>query len=478
MQEQISPASTRTPGRSIRVAFAAAALLLPIAAIAAPWDFGVALDVGVIRTDNIFLENEGFEEGDTVYTIAPEFSLTTDGDRIDADIRYRPEGYFFSGQEDADDVFHVVDASLTASLIRDRFFVYLGAVNFQSAISSDGIFPTTNLPLSGNRIDLRTIELRPYWQQRIGQANLLLEVAFLDADYDDELFQGNNERAGQFRLDNIQRQQGLSWGLDYSIRRLEYELSAPFEYQRAAGELGVWLNRGFRIFGVGGSESSFENLFESNLDENFWEAGFQYTPNQRLNLEIAYGDRSFGKSLRADFSYVLRRGDVSFTYSEEPTSRGELAFDRRPILDLDNLDGFLDDAGLSDRFLRRRGELGTTITLSRSALTLRVFSERRELRTTAEGVPLDDGDYAGAAVRWSWDLGSRTTFGVGGDYGERDQSDRNDKLLRGQLDLMYSFGQRTSLRVEVARARQDGELSTVFDYIENQYRLLLRTEFF
>ena len=158
------------------------AILMPAAAVSAPWDYGVTVDLGVIHTDNVFLASDGQEETEVVYTIVPEFFLTKDDARLTANLRYRPEAYFYSDFSDADDVFHVLDASLTSALVRDRFFVYLGAVNYQSIITPDGRFPTSNLPISRNRVDSRILTARPYWQQRLGQANLLLEAAVGNID--------------------------------------------------------------------------------------------------------------------------------------------------------------------------------------------------------------------------------------------------------------------------------------------------------
>ena len=452
-------------------------LVMPQVTVAAPWEYGVIVDLGVAYTDNVFLSNDGLEESETVYTIAPELFLTTDGERLVANLRYRPEAFFYSKFSDADDVFQVLDASLTGALVRDRFFVYLSAVSFQSIITPVGTFPTSNLPISGNRTDSRTYEVRPYWQQRLGQANLLLEAGYRAAEFDSDLSQSNDERYGRFKLDNIERQQGLAWGLEYEYRRIEYDLSIPFEFQRAALDLGLWVNGSMRIFAVAGAETAFDNTFESNLDEGFWEAGFQYKPNQRLNLEFAAGERSFGTSLRGNFSYTLRRGEIALTYNEGPVTRGQLAFDRRPITNTDNLDNILDRPGRSDRFVQRRGELNTNIELSRSELTLRIFAEQRESRTTAGGIPLDDEEFWGAAIRWSWNVGTRTTLGIGADFSERDQAGRRDEIRRGQVDLTYKLTQRLSVRLEGMHSKQDGNESGAFDYTENQVRFLLRMEF-
>ena len=352
----------------------------PVAATGAPWDFGVDIELGVIRSDNIFLAVDGMEESETIYTIAPEFFLTTDSDRIDANIRYRPEAYFYDQYSDADNIYHVVDATMTGALVRDRVFLYLGASNFQSIILPEFEFPTSNVPISNNRIDSRTLEARPYWQQSLGNADLMLELSYIDVKYDDELIQSNNARTAKFSLDNIASQQGLAWGLNYEYRRMEYDMSVPWEFQRAALDLGFWVSGNARLFVVGGAETAIDNIFEANMDSELWEAGLQYKPNSRLNIEAAAGDRSYGTSFRLDLSYTLRRGETSLTYNEGPGTRGQLSVGRRPIEDTDNIDNILDRPGRSDRFLTRRGEWQTNINLSKSQFTLRVFAESREQR--------------------------------------------------------------------------------------------------
>ena len=54
-------------------------------------DFGVDINLGIIRSDNIFLAADGEEQSETVYTIAPEFYITSDDERFQADIRYQPQ---------------------------------------------------------------------------------------------------------------------------------------------------------------------------------------------------------------------------------------------------------------------------------------------------------------------------------------------------------------------------------------------------
>ena len=440
-------------------------------------EFGVDIDLGVIRSNNILLAPDGEEQSETVYTIAPQFYLTSDDDRFQANIRYLPQAFIYSEFEDADEVFHTLDASLTTVLVRDKFFLALDATNFQSVVTPDARVPSSNLPISGNRTDARVLRARPYWQQRLGQADLLIEAAYTDFEYDDSQYQSSNARDGYLQLGNIQRQQGFAWQIDYRYRRTEYEISAPWEFQRAALNLGAWINGSTRLFVAGGAETSFDDVLSSNMDADFWEAGFQYAPNQRLNLEVAAGDRSYGTSFRGNFSYQLKRGEFALTYNEGPANRSELLTDRGPITSSDNLDGLLDRAGESDRFVRKRGEFRANAELSKSDLTVRIFSETRELRSTAEGDILGDEELSGAAVSWSWRFGNKTTLGVGADFARRNQSGFDDELRRAEINFNYQLTQKLGLRLEAARFDQKGKESSDLDYAENQYRLFLRTSF-
>ena len=82
--------------------------------------------------------------------------------------------------------------------------------------------------MSENRTDSRTLEVKPYWIEKIGSADMLMEVGYRAVDYADETFQSSDERRGFFRIDNVRQEQGLTWGLEYQIRNMEYEQAMPW----------------------------------------------------------------------------------------------------------------------------------------------------------------------------------------------------------------------------------------------------------
>lgn len=459
------------------------ALVIPMPAMSAPWEFGTAVDLTLVHTDNLRLAVDGLEESETVFSVAPTFSLATNGDRLNADLQYRIETFFYFDAPEAKEIFHQVDANITADIVRDALFVYASAVNYQSIVSPDGTIPTNNLQITANRIDSTILEISPYWDQNLGFADIRVELGYIETNYDDKTTQSgsstqdNNERRGVFSLNNHSRGQGLAWGLDYQYRRLAYESAFPWEYQEASANLGYWFNGVLRVFVSAGIETPFDSFFDPAMEDESWEGGLQYRPNQRLNLELAVGKRSFGNTYRVQLSYKLRRGQTAFSYNEDASTRGELGLDRRPLISTDNLAGFLDRPGSSDRFIRKAAEWTTSINLSKSDMSLRVFTEKRDRRSTDVGVALSDERFSGAAFRWTWRLGAKSNVGFVVDHTRRDTSLSKDKLTRLAVDYAYRISQRFSVALLAQHSEQKNDQSSIVSYAENQYHLTLRAAF-
>lgn len=452
-------------------------------ALSAPWEFSTDIDLGITYTDNLLLAEDGEEIDDLVFVLEPTFFLVTEGDRLTADLRYRPSAYFYNDFSQFDEVFHTVDMSLTATLMRNALFVDASAANFQTIVTPDATIPTSNVPITGNRIDSRVLQIRPYWEQNLGFANILADIAFVDTTYDDlaetidNFAQDNQETRGSVNLNNYENQQGFAWGANYQNRRVDYDDSVPWKYERAGADLGYWVSSTTRLFVSGGLETGFDAFLEGGLDDDFWEGGFQYRPNQRLDFEVAVGERSYGDSYRGSLSYELRRGQFAMSYSEEPSTLGSTPFGRNPLVDTDSLDNALNRPSASDSFIRKRGEISVSFELAKSDMSLRVFSESREQRATIEGDTLDDEEFSGVAFRWNWRLGSKSTLGFLGDFSHRETDITNADLTRIAVDYSYRLSQRLSVMLMVQRSDDEGADIAGQAYVENQVRLTLRAEY-
>lgn len=428
----------------------------------ADWQFDTTLTASVTHTNNVALDPPGAEQSDSILFLSPLFSLTQESSRVNLGLRYSPQAVFYKELTEADNVFHVVDGNMNAEVVREHLFVDVTAAQFQTIVTPEGSFPINNLVASNNRADSRVLSVAPYWVQRFGSTELRIDAAHTRTDFDDDslrdsvFLQSNQSNTAGFRLGSIPKNFGATWSIDYNYQRVEYEEAIPWEYQRAAAQLGYWVVDSVRVFATGGKESAFDDFLSGALEDPFWEAGVQYSPNSRLNLEVAAGERSFGKSRRASLTHTTSRWQTSLTYSESPQTQGQLVAGRRPLRDTDNLDFLLDRPGDSDRLIRKRGELRTTLTLPKSTLTMRIFDERRTNRSTAEGATLQNDELRGAALRFDWRFGARTSLVFGLDKADRQGPIQDGEFWSVNTGVSYTLSSRVSLRLDLRHVEQDG----------------------
>ncbi|MEM1439262.1 MAG: TIGR03016 family PEP-CTERM system-associated outer membrane protein [Pseudomonadota bacterium] len=443
-------------------------------AIAQPWEFNAAADIGIIYTDNLFVDPVD-ETSDVIYAVIPSVSLSTEGERVSGRFLYRPEAYFYSDNNEFDDIVDVLDANFTFAVVPEAFSVFASAVNFQSIKSPEGDFPNSNIIVTDNRVDARVFEVRPIWDQRFGEVRAFASVRAIRSEFDDEVLQEQDALSSTFRLDNYAAQQGVSWQLSFRDESVEYENDIEFSYQQASASVGYWVGSGLRVFVVGGLETPLGRFDAAGLEDDFYEIGFESRPNRRLDLVVAVGKRTFGDSARLRATYRLKRGTTTLTYSQEPATRAGLLFDRRPIQDLDNLDRFGDQAGVDDRFIQKRGQWTTSLELARTQLQFRVFDERRDSRVGADGAILENEVLSGAAVRLGRQLGRKLEIGASVDAVRREEGERDNEFLQLSLDAGYALSARSSVSLELARRTQDNVADAGGDdSVEHQIRLFFR----
>ncbi|MFK8053042.1 MAG: TIGR03016 family PEP-CTERM system-associated outer membrane protein [Woeseiaceae bacterium] len=440
------------------------AMTLTTAAYAIDWDLETFVNASIVHTDNVTLAGDGLEESDTILVLAPQFNLTGESARVDLDLSYNPQAVFYDNTDGADQVFHVLDGIMTTELLDDRFFLDLVGSKFQTIVTPDGNFPLDNIPASNNRADATVLTVNPYWQQRLGRADLRVTAAHTRTDLDDESvdplllgnLQSNRSNTAGINIGSIPSERGITWSFDYNYQRIEYDDFLPFEFQRGALQLGFWANDNVRVFSTVGRETAFDDFFDGSPDSSFWEGGVQYAPSERFNFEVAAGDRSFGTTVRGALTYNTRRTRTTFTYAETPTTQGALFAGRRPLRDIDNLDGLLDRANAADRIVQKRGELSTTVELNRTTINWRIFSERQLDRFTADGTPLPDNDLTGAAFRFDWRFGPRTNLNFTADTAKRTGDLGDGDFWRIGVGAVYNVSSRLTLGLNIEHLEQNG----------------------
>ena len=171
--------------------------------------------------------------------------------------------------------YHRGEASLLGRTWGDSLTAEIGVRRGQVLSDPDQVIPPGRLPLSGNLTDQDELWVNPRLNRTFGGAvTLNADYRYSDISYEDVLAQQNKNQQGSFSLDNYVAGEGLTWALRYNWRRTEYELTAPWENQQASVELGFWVDRNTRIFGVTGKETAWDDPLDPSMVDPFWEAGF------------------------------------------------------------------------------------------------------------------------------------------------------------------------------------------------------------
>jgi hypothetical protein len=126
-------------------------------------------------------------------------------------------------------------------------------------------------------------------------------------------------QAVDFTLGLVPGESRFSGKAFYTWAHSDFEISVPYEFERAGVEGGVELSRSVALVGDVGKESALdESTSAGGLDSDFWSAGLRWERGQRTSLEARYGERFFGSSYEFEARHQARQLSFKASYGESP----------------------------------------------------------------------------------------------------------------------------------------------------------------
>lgn len=312
-----------------------AAVLVALASAAACGPAGAETTVqpyfglDLMWLDNLNLAGDGeSKQEEYIAQVAPGLRLNQKSQRLSTYLDYRLQALFYEDNSDLNEVRHNAALSADFTAVDNWLFLALDGSYFQSLVDPERPANTDNLFGVGNTSDTASGRVTPKLQHRFGDVELEASYSVGIVDYRDSsdstqvlLDDSRNEEAVA-QLSSADEQALVTWRALYEYQHAEYDISVPFEYERALGELGVRVLPGLRLIGNGGVESdAFDFPADGGLEESFWAAGFDWTRGQRFQLRVLGGKRFFGTSWEA---LLLTKGRVlalELGYEETPTTQ-------------------------------------------------------------------------------------------------------------------------------------------------------------
>lgn len=486
-------------------------------ALAGEWTVEPNLNIRETYTDNVNLAPKGDEEWDLITQVNPGLSVSGKGRRVTLDLNYRLQDLVYLQDSSRNNLFHQLSADSTAELIRDKFFFDANVNVSQQNVLNTGTVQRDNLSGGGDRANVVTYQLSPYWKEHLGSyADAELRYTQSGVAISSGQASDADRQEMEMNLTSGTASPLLSWSINHRTEKETRDGGDNFEQQesnaaaryRLTSELSLLLNGGY-------SASDFRTNRDTR-DGGYWsvgaawrpsrffaiEAGGGYNdkfltvdldPSSRTSLSVSYRDRSVGSnpgnSWEGELEYRIRRVRVGGRYFEETTTTQQLLLEQQVFQLLDPFgDPITDPSGepvlfavdiptLTDEvFVRERFELfGSIETGKRSDLDLRVFNEKRIFAQQG-----DNEDVSGWRANWNWRLRHHTTLTT---LLEMTRTGARTSVAGGDsdewqfsVDLKQSFGPDLDGTLRCSRRERDSSDSSG-DFAENRVEAYLTFSF-
>ena len=497
----LAPLSTETPGRGQR-----------------SWEIVPMLSVEETYTDNLRLSPSGSERSDWVTELRPGVSVSGRGARLRFNAAYSA-GVVYRAQEGSNDLFHNLNATGDAELVRQLLFVDTRASVSQSNVSLLGPQADSNVSNTANRTTVRTFLLSPYLRHDFGndaQGEARLTYSTVNSGSAGSSTNSDSNRIDT-RLFSGPAYKLFTWNLAYSKEHIDYSTttqSSDTETVSAYGRRLITPNLGLQAT-VGYEDNNYGISVpgSSPTKGTFWSLGPEWTPTPRTRLAATTGRRYFGPSHSLDFSHRTRLTTWSISYKEEvTTTRGQflvpstvdtagyldtlfLASIPDPIARQTAVQNFINQTGLpasmavplnfftTTAFLMKSWRASFGIQGVRNTVLANVFVVNREAAAANQFGAGDFGQTSstrqtGTSLLWSSRITEQTTSNssIGYTLSEIPGLAREDKQTYIRLGLTTQFQPRLTGTLSYRRLHNESN-QAASGYKENAVSALLNMRF-
>lgn len=326
--------------------FAMFGLLCTVSVHAGQWTITPRVSAGEIYSDNINLDDDD-KEGDLITEVTPGINIVGEGGRIEGELDYQIQNTFFLSNSDANGTFQQMDASATAEVTRNFFFVDATSRFGQSIVDSQGTISRNNINNAGNQTDFYAYGISPYILPHFGgYANGEFRYSLDHVRYDDDV---SNSLENRFDASLVSgRKFGpLQWSADYVYDDINRSKADDARYENAAADARYFINRKFSLVAQAGyAHNDFESSEEIE-NGSYWAVGGLWSPSRyyslegltghnldtvtvsiypgrRTSLQVTYRDRKVGlndgEAWFGVFRHRTRRTTWSADYTEDTTT--------------------------------------------------------------------------------------------------------------------------------------------------------------
>ncbi len=275
-------------------------------------------------TDNSRLLDED-KRSDLILNLRPGLRLLGEGRRMKLDFAYAPRITLHTDTFQRNGISHFLDFASTTDLYHDRFFIDLRAnasvVNILRDVPSD-----IGGALNNNSTQSYLYLIRPHFRQRLKSYGVLSgDVTYRETRFPDNDLSNTRISSTHLRFDETRWVNRVDGYLDYSYRNIKRTDREDVYSSVATLGLIFHLDRFWGLTGTLGYEKGNYEVGDGKQPEGWrWNVGAIWTPSSRVRVNLAAGERFFGRDYSLDVSYRHRRSILTATYRTSFQTAGGL----------------------------------------------------------------------------------------------------------------------------------------------------------
>ena len=465
---------------------------------AGDWIITPRLTLGVIYSDNIYLDNDD-KEGDLITEISPGISISGRSARLEATLDYQMQNLLFLSNSGQSTINQQLDAKATAEITDNFFFVDATSKMGQTLVDTNRTVSRNNYNAAGNQTDFYAYGLSPYIRPHFGgYADGTFRYSLNHVRYDDS---ASNSLENRFDADLVSgRKFGpLSWSANYVFDDINRSKSDDARFQNADGDARYFISRKFSLVAQAGWADNDYQTNDEIENGSYWAVGgflqpsryyslealtgrnldtatVGVYPGRRTSLKVTYRDRKVGlnngEAWFGTFSHRTRRSNWRANYTEDTTTQqqeqiGEGGFTFFGV-DPDTGDTFPNPepgdlvvsqptgpiSSLTNEVIeRKRGSASVGMKGGKTGLLFTVFTQKRKYLTS-----LREEESNGFTASVNRRVAPRTNAVLTGSWQRIEESEPGDSRLNGDIDYWYIDAQ---IRRQI-RPRLDGMVGYSF----------------
>lgn len=459
------------------VIVAVACLLQLSSAYGAKWSFDPNATASETYTDNVTLSNSADAESDWVTQINPGFSVSGAGRNLSLSLSYNLQNLFYAKDDSRNNSYQQLQSSLNAMLLPQLLFIDASASIGQQVLKSSDKVSTGNIAVVGNRTDVKTSSVSPYFRTRIG-GELKTEIRYTydRVTYSKSNSQNSTSNGVSMRIRPAHRPGSWSWGLDYQQRNIDYQNRSDEQREDTSANIIYQINPRLGVVGTGGYQNNKYSSSIYNPRGEYWNLNINWNPSSRTSLTLGGGERYYGRSWNLNLAHRARHNNWLLSYSEGISSLRVLQLESGIFRHNDAAGNVLLDpvTGLpvpDDRhdyyvsfdqvFLSKRANASWGIRMRKVQIGASVYSEQREYQDNGAEDRIE-----GSSLNGDWKMNRQNQFSAAASWQKNRRQTVSDNYQTFAISYRRQVNRHTTGDISLNRLQRTG-VGTV-SYTENK----------